>query len=486
MLQRTFSILTVLVCTAALPLLAWAAELPSTVAGTGEASVCIVPTKLRTQVQVEAHGKTAELAIQRLKARREAVADNLVALGADKQSLNFGTPSVNQVSPPTRPYFTPPGIMPSVPSYVPTPNPPSGSSGSAPGGRTLIPAMPVLPDQGSPPATTYPPSPGPAPNLPPSTVAPPTSTPVPAGPPAVETPRTASQPAATGPATVPLPAASPPAPTRVYEPSSSVNPFAPSVPSSPAPSSPVTPPAPSSPGIPTPALPYGPPTVSVPALPQVRRAAVQQELYGATCTLTVEWPLAAETVEQAVLAGEAVRKKVLAAGDLMGGKAAEKLPADEQELLDEIGPRATVSQVISRPVAETGPNGQQVIRYVQEEVVTAPGAYTYFPTAPRVPSFLYVATISSPQRKALLAKAFGNAKSQASELAEATGGRLGVVHTMIGEVTNSKSFERGVNVFPAMSSSCIPMPDQNSSEAIAADPSGLKFYARVHAVFLLE
>ncbi len=213
---------------------------------------------------------------------------------------------------------------------------------------------------------------------------------------------------------------------------------------------------------------------------------MQQELYGATCTLTVEWPLAAETVEQAVLAGEAVRKKVLAAGDLMGGKAAEKLPADEQELLDEIGPRATVSQVISRPVAETGPNGQQVIRYVQEEVVTAPGGYTYFPTAPRVPSFLYVATISSPQRKALLAKAFGNAKSQASELAEATGGRLGVVHTMIGEVTNSKSFERGVNVFPAMSSSCIPMPDQNNSEAIAADPSGLKFYARVNAVFLLE
>ena len=59
------------------------------------------------------------------------------------------------------------------------------------------------------------------------------------------------------------------------------------------------------------------------------------ELYTATATLTVEWPLQAETVEQAVLAAEAVRKKILAASNLMGGKAAEKLPADEQELLDE-------------------------------------------------------------------------------------------------------------------------------------------------------
>ena len=207
------------------------------------------------------------------------------------------------------------------------------------------------------------------------------------------------------------------------------------------------------------------------------------ELYAARATLTVEWALKAETVEQAMLASEAVRKKLLAAGDLMGGKAAEKLPADEQELLDEQPPRAT-SQIIQRPVVETLADGSNVTRYVSEEVVTAPGVFPA--NAAGLPPFLYVATISSQQRKALLAEAFDNAKSQAAELAEAAGGKLGAVRTVGGEVSNSKRSERYIEVSPPTTSPVILAPNENNNEAIAAGPGGVKFHAKVHALFLLE
>ena len=158
----------------------------------------------------------------------------------------------------------------------------------------------------------------------------------------------------------------------------------------------------------------------------------------------------------------------------MGGKAAEKLPADEQELLDEQPTSRTTSQIISRQVVETGPDGQQAVRYVTEEVVSS------------LPPFLYVTAISSSQRKALLTEAFANAKSQAAELAEAAGGKLGAIKNISGEVSNSKPCVRFIDASPPTSSPFLPSPNENSSEAIAADPAGLKFYAKVHALFRLE
>jgi len=208
------------------------------------------------------------------------------------------------------------------------------------------------------------------------------------------------------------------------------------------------------------------------------------ELYAATATLTVDWPLKTGTVEQAVLAAEAIRKKIAAGGDLMGGKADEKLPADEQELLDEQIVPHTTSQIIQRPVVETLPDGRSSIRYVSEEVVTAPGA---LPAVSGLPPFQYLVRISSQQRKALLAEAFGNAKSQAAEVAEAAGGKLGAISNMSGDVSNSRPGEAFTSdVILRTFSPAILSPNENSNEAIAVEPGGLKFHAKVRVLFLLE
>jgi uncharacterized protein YggE len=495
MLQRTFSTLTAFVCAAGVASAARAAAPPATVAGTGEASVRIVPTKLRMQVEIEAHGKTAELAIERLKARREAVAEKLQAIGAEKESIKFGDPSVNKVAPAAGPvgysapapsyavpaWFYPPA--PGAPSWTPAPEPPRFVPGPVPAPAPVIPlpapSAPVpYPPPGTPPASSSPAPAGAAPYLPPGSATA-TFTPSPYGtspaaPDAEPAPGTAPSiaPAAapSPPVLAPAPAGAPPAPPSTDDPF-----WAPAP--APAPTTyPPTPPA-------APAAPSGrivlPPAAQRATFPSLtiqprRYPHPSLDLYAATATLTVDWPLKAETVEQAVLAGEAVRKKVQAA-DLMGGKAAEKLPDDEQELLDELGPSANLPGIPStRLVPGVGPNAG---RYVQE-VFEGPSGL--------VPSFLYVATISSQQRKAVLAEAFGNAKSQAAELAEAAGGKLGALQNTSGEVSNSKPLGRFTTIPPPDSLS-IPVVNENNSEATAADPaSGLKFYARVWGLFRLE
>jgi hypothetical protein len=457
MLPRTSTILTAIVCAALLPE-AGAAEPPATIAGTGKASVQVVPTKLRMQVQIEAHGKTRELAIQRLKARREAVAENMSALGAENKSVKFGVPSVKNVIPTPSVYGTPGPIL--LPSPVPYAPPASFS----------IPT-PIAPTD-PPGRSTYVPS-GSVPVLPPATTAPPTLTPASTGSSPEATPDVGPRPAATVPTTTPTP------PTFG-------SPYAP-VYAQPAPVSPTTPPSGSTP---SPTSTYGPPGSNpiIPGAPTQQRAsrpAVSAELYAATSTLTIEWPLQADTVEQAMLAGEAIRKKIAAAGDLLGGKAAEKLPADEQELLDEQSGLHETRQTISRPVVETLSGGQQAVRYVTEEVVSASGG-VFLPVAPGAPSFQYVATISSPQRKALMAEAFGNAKSQAADLAEATGGKLGTVRSVSGDVSNFKPNNRFMDVYTPTPAPLLLSPEESSNETMATCPGGLRFYAKVHALFRRE
>jgi uncharacterized protein YggE len=372
MLQRTFTTLTAIICAALLPLAARAAELPATIAGTGEASVKVVPTKLRIQVPVVTHGKTTELAVQRLKARREVVADNLCALGADKQSLNFGDSSVYKVGP---------TIGPSYPAPVPY--------------LTPAPAM--------------------FPYAPPSEI------------PAIPAPITST----------------------VY---------------APATTSPVV----------------TPPSARQESTAPMRPRGSLPELFEAMVILTIDWPLQAHSVDEAVLSGEAVGKKIVAVGDLMRGKAAEKLPADERELLDElpvINPSST-SRIIQRPVVQTLPNGQPMMRIVEEQQLMPAGV----PFTSAQPTYLYVATISSSQRKALLGEAFFNAKSQAAELAEASGGKLGAVSNLIGEV--GKSTESiGLAASPTSAPS---ITDEKSNETTATSPGGLRIYAKVHALFRLE
>jgi hypothetical protein len=193
-------------------------------------------------------------------------------------------------------------------------------------------------------------------------------------------------------------------------------------------------------------------------------------MYSATGTLTAEWSLAATTAEQAVLAGEAIRKKALAA-DLAGDKAPGKASADAEESPDEthFGAPPQVQMAVTRnPYACVAWNP-----YATPPAVASPSS-----------TFLYVATISSQQRKAALAEAFGKAKLQAAELAEAAGGKLGAATTVSGWVANS-----GCSPWPpfgvAMPATFVGMsPD--GSEALAADPVAMRFCARVNATFRLD
>jgi hypothetical protein len=187
-------------------------------------------------------------------------------------------------------------------------------------------------------------------------------------------------------------------------------------------------------------------------------------MYSATGTLTAEWSLAATTAEQAVLAGEAIRKKALAA-DLAGDKARGDASAGDQEL-----PHATVT------CGGAPPQVQMAVAQNPYACV----AWNPYATPPAVASpsstFLYVATISSQQRKAALAEAFGKAKSQAAEMAEATGGKLGPVNAVLGAIGNSGPWP----------STVAPASD---NETIAADPGdagAMRFHARVSARFHLD
>jgi len=447
MLPRSCSTLPACLCVALLPSVAWAGgatvfgtaeaiayEEPriepneiydgATVYGTGEATVHAVPAKVRVEVQLAANGKTVELALQRLKVRREAVAETLRGLGAGKESIALGDPCVNEVAnapgyssySAANPYAAAPGY------YSP---PPSGPS--------------LSPYQAAPP-----------------TVAPYSATPVaPASPPGARGDSSSSGPSGYQPS-APSPS-SPPStsPPSTYRPGATsgtgTTPSAASVPNS----LPLNSPVPSS----TPAYGYGSVSAPVYAPPP---PAVPAETDIATGTLAGEWALGgANTTEQALLAGEAIRKKVLAA-DLKGDKARGDA-ADDKEL-----PSATVTPV-GAPQVQTA-----VAQNPYTGALWPPNAVPA--SASPAPVFSYVATISSQQRKAALAEAFGKAKSQAAEMAEATGGKLAAVDAVIGAISNSGR--------PHAAPLPVTPPDGN--EAVAADPGEMQFHVKVSARFHLE
>jgi hypothetical protein len=190
----------------------------------------------------------------------------------------------------------------------------------------------------------------------------------------------------------------------------------------------------------------------------------------ATGTLTIEWSLGANTAEQAFLAGEAIRKKVLAA-DLVGDKATEKASAGEQEEPDETHFGAPPQ--IQTAVARNPYSAVSWDPFFGRTIVTSP-----------CPTLVYVAPISSQQRKAALAEAFGKAKSQAAEVAEAAGGKLGAATAVSGTIANSGCSPWSPFLVATPATFVGISPDGN--EALAADPSAMRFCARINATFRLE
>ncbi len=68
------------------------------VAATGQVHLLRPPTHLRMYMQVSGRGKTLEEALAALKERREAVAAKLDKLAAEKSSIEFSSPSVDEAA----------------------------------------------------------------------------------------------------------------------------------------------------------------------------------------------------------------------------------------------------------------------------------------------------------------------------------------------------------------------------------------------------
>ena len=68
------------------------------VAATGQVHLVRPPTHLRMYMQVSGRGKTLEEALAALKERREAVAAKLDKLAAEKSSIVFSSPSVDEAA----------------------------------------------------------------------------------------------------------------------------------------------------------------------------------------------------------------------------------------------------------------------------------------------------------------------------------------------------------------------------------------------------
>jgi hypothetical protein len=223
-----------------------------------------------------------------------------------------------------------------------------------------------------------------------------------------------------------------------------------------------------SPSASAPLLPYGYGATTTPAYAPTPPPAV--ETYLATGTLTVEWPLKAETAEQALLAGEAICKKVLAA-DLAGDKAPGKAAADAEESPDEthFGAPPQVQMAVAQNPYSSYPS----VPWSPYAMATAYGSS---------PTFAYVATISSQQRKAALAEAFGKAKSQAAEMAEAAGGKLGALTNVNGGVANFQT----IGGFGACGVVAPAPTPADSNVMLRGDPNHCDFQARVYAQFRFE
>jgi uncharacterized protein YggE len=185
------------------------------------------------------------------------------------------------------------------------------------------------------------------------------------------------------------------------------------------------------------------------------------ELVVVAASLTAQWPLVAETPEEMLLAGNAIVEKVKAA-DLAGAKDAEKLSPEEQEIAEEM----------------MGMSGRG------EE-----------PLSVGQPNFVYVAAISEKDRRQALAEAFGKAKAQAAELAQAAGVQLGPLVSLSGNGGGVNDIsgddypgEYGMRQYRRQMMTQQFGNDDGplgGRESLGTDPHSLKFGFIVHAVFAL-
>ena len=203
----------------------------------------------------------------------------------------------------------------------------------------------------------------------------------------------------------------------------------------------------------------------VPAVRRFPRGLQTPQTVTVSATLTAQWPLEGESLEQMLLISQGIQEKIKAA-DLAGVKESETAAAEEEELSEE-----------ARQMADQF-NGEQ-----QEQ--------------PGEAHFVYVATLSKAEREKAMAKAFKKADQEASNMAKAAGvlrgplvGLSGVCsgQSEIGENSYISYGQSGAGNF--MRRILLQQTDGNSEEkqdeAMSVEPSMLRFNCCATAVFQVE
>jgi hypothetical protein len=181
-----------------------------------------------------------------------------------------------------------------------------------------------------------------------------------------------------------------------------------------------------------------------------------------SATITAEWKLEAKSADELLMAVHGLQEKIKGA-DIAGTKDAERLTPEQEEALEEMQ-------------AENGFNS-----YNQNEG-----------PKPGEPVFLFVTHISDADRDKAFGDAYQKAKTDAGRIAKAAGAELGDLKSLSARSAsgnanqgyNSRAY-RAVQM-ARMAAGGSDDDDENSTEAVGADPSLVKFNVTIMAAFDLK
>ncbi len=172
-------------------------------------------------------------------------------------------------------------------------------------------------------------------------------------------------------------------------------------------------------------------------------------------TLTADWPLTGTHVERLIMSNKIA--KAVKDADLAGLKEPKELTPEEEELQEEL-------EAMQNEYGGYADDGQQKVGE---------------------PLFIYVGTIRDEQRTKAVSEAFAKAKTQASQLANAAGAKLGELKSLRSNQNN----EIGAYDYRSYGgfTQFLQSPRQpNENEVIAPVLEGLQFMVSVTATFALE
>jgi len=188
-------------------------------------------------------------------------------------------------------------------------------------------------------------------------------------------------------------------------------------------------------------------------------------------TIAADWPLAGDSPEALLTAAEKLQGKIVAA-DLAGIKPAGKRGGDNEP---EEAPARTFDPYTPRAYATPAPYGSAGPAYYVPAGTTAPG----------MPRFVYAARLTDAQRKAALAEACAKAKTQAKELAEAAGVKLGGIASLSHNITvmsGAGGFDPNV-CYPPAPGHAFGLSDD---EGLNHTPGEIEFRIQVRGQFQLQ